>query len=232
MIYLHEVIDILGDGQAAYLDTVGERARHSAKAGISRLVGTWRVIGSTNRWPRVVNLWEMDGWEHWAATLERQFLPEKTDPALAPWWSKAAQWRSGGFDRILEPTAWSPSLAQLQTSRLRAWVCVHTLTRTKPGASQTYLDLVASEIRPHLADAGLSLLGAFTAPMRSDEVLTIWTAPDFRTLCRVYAGRHEERHTSAWQHRLQRLRRESETMWLVPSADCFFHPDHDHTGGQ
>ena len=103
MLYLHEIIDIVGTGQESYLQTVGERGRHSEREGISRLMGTWKVIGSTNRWPRVVNMWEMDGWGQWAETLERQFLPGKVDAALAPWWAKATEWRSGGFDRILEP---------------------------------------------------------------------------------------------------------------------------------
>jgi hypothetical protein len=87
MLYLHEIIDIVGTGQESYLQTVGERGRHSEREGISRLMGTWKVIGSTNRWPRVVNLWEMDGWGQWAETLERQFLPGKVDAALAPWWA-------------------------------------------------------------------------------------------------------------------------------------------------
>ena len=114
MLYLHEIIDIVGTGQEAYLDSVGERARHSGAAGISGLMGTWKVIGSTHRWPAVVNLWEMEGWEHWADTLERQFLPEKKDAHLAPWWAKATQWRSGGFDRILEPAPYSPTRQLLQ----------------------------------------------------------------------------------------------------------------------
>ena len=53
MLYLHEIIDIVGTGQEAYLDTVGERARHSEGEQISRLFGTWKVLGSTHRWPRV-----------------------------------------------------------------------------------------------------------------------------------------------------------------------------------
>ena len=77
-------------------------------------MGTWKVIGSTNRWPRVVNMWEMDGWDHWAESLERQFFPSKKDPALAPWWAKATEWRSGGFDRICEPTASGPTCAEMQ----------------------------------------------------------------------------------------------------------------------
>ena len=49
MLYLHEIIDIVGTGQESYLATVAERARHSTGEGMSRLAGTWKVIGSTNR---------------------------------------------------------------------------------------------------------------------------------------------------------------------------------------
>src|SRR5262245_40383026 len=108
MLYLHEIIDIVGTGQEKYMQTVIERDAYSQGENISRLAGCWKVIGSTNRWPRVVNLWEMDSWAHWAGSLERQFLPQKIDRELAPWWAKATEWRSGGFDRILEPAAYSP----------------------------------------------------------------------------------------------------------------------------
>jgi len=224
MLYLHEIIDIVGDGQQDYLDTVGERARHSEAQGISRLVGTWRVVGSTNRWPRVVNLWEMDGWAHWAETLERQFLPAKKDPALAPWWSKAAQWRSGGFDRILEPAAFSPTVAQLKQQGLRSWVCVHTITRTRAGMAARYVKAIEEEALPALQEEGLSLLGVYSVPMRSDEVVSIWSAGDFQRLCQLYATRQQSRALQHWHRRAQTLRQDSETMWIVPWEGCFFHP--------
>lgn len=224
MLYLHEVIDIIGDGQQSYLDTVGERARHSEREGISRLMGTWKVIGSTNRWPRVVNLWEMDGWEHWAGTLERQFLPEKKDPHLAPWWSKATQWRSGGFDRILEPTSFSPTRDQLRASGFKAWVCVHTIIRLSPGKCEEYLSAVGELLVPLLRAHGFTLMGAYAAPMRSDEALVLWAAPDFRALTKWFATRRNDPATREWTARVGPLREEFETMWLVPSTDCFFHP--------
>lgn len=224
MLYLHEIIDIIGDGQQAYLDSVGERAKHSETQGISRLVGTWRVVGSTNRWPRVINLWEMDGWSHWAETLERQFLPEKKDTALGPWWSKTAQWRSGGFDRILEPAGFCPTLAQLKEQGLCSWVCVHTLTRTRPGMAMRYLDAFKEEAVPLLQAKGLTLMGAYLVPMRSDEVLTVWAAPEFRKLCALYGERGHDRSLRHWHQRAQKLRQEAETLWMVPWEGCFFHP--------
>lgn len=225
MLYLHEIIDIIGTGQEPYLETIGERARHSGGEGISRLMGSWKVIGSTDRWPRVVNLWEMDGWDHWAETLERQFLPEKKDAELAPWWAKATEWRSGGFDRILEPTSYSPSRAALEGTGLRAWVCAHTLVRTRTGKREAYLAAVGDSLKPLLESRGLTLLGAYSAAMRSDEALVLWAAPDFRSLCRLYGGRDSDPELRHWGRRAASLRERSKTMWLVPSRHCFFHPD-------
>jgi hypothetical protein len=224
MLYLHEVIDIIGTGQGAYMKTVVERARHSQAEGISRLVGCWKVIGSTNRWPRVINLWEMDGWGHWAQTLERQFLPERKDPALAPWWTQAAQWRTGGFDRILEPASYSPTRAQLQQSGLRAWVCIQTIARTAPGRSAEYLERVGTQVLPALAAQGIALLGAYKAPMRSDEVVVIWAAADFAKACELFEGRDRVPELRSWSEVEADLQVRSETMWLVPDEECFFHP--------
>ena len=226
MLYLHEIIDIIGTGQEAYLDTVGERAVHSERAGISRLVGTWKVIGSTNRWPRVVNLWEMDGWQHWAETLERQHFPEKKDPALAPWWAQATQWRSGGFDRILEPSVFSPTRDQLRDRPLTAWVCVHTIVRSFPGKAGEYLTAVGDRLRPLLEARGLTLMGAYTVPMCSDEVLVLWAAPDFRALCALYDDRRSDAGLREWTGFVAPLRQQFDAMWLVPSTHCFFHPHH------
>ncbi len=224
MLYLHEMIDIVGEGSPAYMDTAVERSRHSESQGISRLFGVWRVIGSTNRWPRVVNLWEMDSWEHWAATLERQFLPDKQDAALAPWWKQALQWRSGGFDRILEPAPYSPSRDALRASGLKSWVTEQTILRTQPGMRADFLLAVEKHLLPILSKEKLSLLGAHSAPMRSDEVVLLWCASDFAALCASAAGRGTDRAWQDWQQLLAMTCLESETMWLVPSAKCFFHP--------
>jgi hypothetical protein len=226
MLYLHEIIDIIGTGQEAYLDTVGERAVHSEREGLSRLVGTWKVIGSTHRWPRVVNLWEMDGWQQWAETLERQHFPEKKDAALAPWWAKATQWRRGGFDRILEPSAYSPTRDELRARRLKAWVCVHTVVRLFPGKVSEYLTAVDTILRPLLESRGLTLMGAYAVPMRSDEVLVLWAAPDFRHLCAVYETRSGDAGMREWGAFVAPFRQQFDTMWLVPSTHCFFHPHH------
>src|SRR5437870_4741599 len=90
-LYLHETIHIVGTGSEAYKRHTGTR-RPSGPAG--RLVGTWQQSGSTGEWPRVVNLWEMDGWSGWGQLLEHQYGGEGQPAALAQWWSEAARLRS------------------------------------------------------------------------------------------------------------------------------------------
>jgi hypothetical protein len=224
MLYLHEIIDIVGTGQEPYMQTVTERARHSEGQGISRLMGCWKVIGSTNRWPQVVNLWEMDGWSHWARALERQFVPEKKDPALGPWWAKATEWRSGGFDRILEPAPYAPTLRELEAAKLRAWVFVHTIARARPGRGEQYLQAVGKLLRPVFEKSALSLFGAYRVPMRRDEVVLIWASADFAQACRIFESRNQGADLQQWNEAENDLLSESETMWLVPAEACFFHP--------
>lgn len=223
MLYLHETIDILGAGQDAYVQSVLERAAHSEAAGISRLVGVFKVIGSTHRWPRVVNLWEMDGWGHWAATLERQFLPERTDPALAPWWARTAQWRSGGFDRILEPASFSPTRSQLESEQRRGWVCSQTTTRLRPGSATAYFESVRTSAEI-LARQGVRLVGAWSVPMRSHEVVEVWLAPTFAELCDWYERRTHDADWQACSTVQSEWVREAETLWMVPAAGCVLAP--------
>jgi len=224
MLYLHEIIDIVGTGQEAYLSTVIERATHSGQEGISRLVGTWKVIGSTNRWPRVVNLWEMEGWSHWADSLERQHFPEKKDVSLAPWWAQATTWRSGGFDRILEPTSYSPTLAALRQRELRAWVCVHSIVRAARGQRRALLRAIGERLRPLLESENVVLMGAYSVPMLNDEAVLLWAAPDFSHLCSLYERRRTHPGWQQWIKDCAPLWQDYETMWLVPSPGCFFHP--------
>ena len=85
--------------------------RPSGPAG--RLVGTWQQSGSTGDWPRVVNLWEMDGWDGWADILEYQYAPRSGQPpALRKWWTEAWAADNGGakgfVDLLVQRFAASP----------------------------------------------------------------------------------------------------------------------------
>src|SRR5262249_38212243 len=95
-IYLHEIIDIVGAGSEPYKRHTGEGWSGRWRQRSSELVGLWQQSGSTGDWPRVINLWEMEGYDHWAEILERQYSGEGQPPALRRWWTRALAWRSGG----------------------------------------------------------------------------------------------------------------------------------------
>ncbi len=96
--------------------------------------GVWGTVGSTGRWPEVVNLWELDGWDGLAANFEHELAaPSLQDPSLAEWWAVAAELRRGGFDRIVVPEPWSPTIEELTAAGVKGAVYAHELVTVPVG---------------------------------------------------------------------------------------------------
>src|SRR6185436_3273277 len=160
-LYLHELIDIVGTGSEAYKAHTGKLGTNRSDDG-APLVGTWQHSGSTGSWPIVVNLWEMRGWDHWAEILDRQYTKTSgQEPKLKRWWVEATKYRSGGFDRILEPAPFSPTRQELITRGVKGRVVLMEIASVKPGRADRYLDAVASRWRPIAMQRGLTLIGAY-----------------------------------------------------------------------
>ena len=63
-VYIHEFIDIRGHNRAKYQHHMTANWVPVALAERNqRCYGVWSTIGSTGRWPEVVNMWEFDGWD-------------------------------------------------------------------------------------------------------------------------------------------------------------------------
>jgi hypothetical protein len=174
-LYLHELIDIVGEGAMRYMEhTVGFNAKGAADRGLE-LVGTWYTMGSTGRWPQVVNLWEsVDGWSGWRRLMEATNLRRTQNQELVEWWQEALKTRTGGFDRLCGAAPGCPSLAELRTSGVTGSVFVHELSEVRPGAALDYLAAVRESRLPLLADYGHELVGLYEVLMTDVEVLTIW----------------------------------------------------------
>jgi hypothetical protein len=93
-LYLHEVIDIVGENAVPYMEkSVLGFDTATADRGL-RLYGTWYVMGSTGRWPQVVNLWEMTrGWDDWERLCRSTNLRREANESLSAWWHEAYQRR-------------------------------------------------------------------------------------------------------------------------------------------
>jgi hypothetical protein len=209
-LYLHEYVDIVGEHAMRYME---HTARFDTAAAAGRgieLVGTWYTMGSTGRWPQVVNLWECaDGWTGWHRLMESTNLRRTQNPALTTWWREAAQSRTGGFDRLLGAAPGCPSLAELRAGGVTGSVFVHELTEVRPGAGLDYLAATREERQPVLADYGHQLVGLYEVLMTDVEVLTIWATDPAGYEALGRAGDGDDSRIARWRSRA----REFTTRW-------------------
>jgi len=173
-LFLHEVIDIVGRGGRAYMEhTVAFDAGAAAGGGLA-LLGTWEVVGTTGRWPQVVNVWELDGWDGWARLGHRTNVDKAANAVLAAWWDEAYARRTGGFDRVLRGVPGCPSRASLAADAVSGSWFVHELSEVRPGAGPDYLAATLAERVPAMAERGIALVGLYDSVFVDTEVCTIW----------------------------------------------------------
>lgn len=200
-LFLHEVIDVVGRGAAPYMaHVVGFDPGSVADRGLA-LAGTWEVVGTTGRWPQVVNLWEIvDGWQGWERLTHRTNVAKSSNAELAEWWDAAHKSRTGGLDRLLVSGRGGPD-PMAMSAVAPGEVAVHEITEVRPGAGPAYLEALVAHWAPVAASHGVRLVGAFEVLMTDTEVVTFWTASlsDHTRLLR--AGVEGDAAISAWAAR-------------------------------
>ena len=146
--------------------------------------GVWATVGSTGRWPEVVNMWELDGWDGLVDNFEPRVRrrPRAQDPSLAEWWAVAASLRRGGVDRIVVPEPWTRPIEALIADGVRGEVYCHELVPVPPGAAPDFLAAFREVAVPAHEAFDLDLVGAFRVAMVNDsEAIVIWAVPDWAT---------------------------------------------------
>ena len=125
------------------------------------------MLGSTGRWPTVVNIWEHDGWDGLAQSFGVEAVGKGAqDPTLEAWWAKAAELRSGGLDRILEPAPWTRTITELCADGVTGETYAHEQVFVQPGRAWDYLELVRQEGMAVHERFGWELAGAWVTSMR------------------------------------------------------------------
>jgi hypothetical protein len=221
-LYLHETIHIIGTGSEAYKRHTGER---TPQGPAGALVGTWQQSGSTGDWPRIVNLWEMDGWAGWGQILEYQYAGTGQPAGLSKWWSEAAKHRSGGFDRILEPAPYCPTREELIRRKVRGRACIQEIATVVPGAADAYLEAVEAHWLPVAESRGLTLVGAWRTAMRDTEAILLWSLPTLADYVRHLSDFARAQETREWSTRARLWRTDYRETLLVPSLWCVLHPE-------
>jgi hypothetical protein len=181
---MHEYVTIAGAQRANYFEHMTRGWRQGAAERRQKTFGIWGTLGSTGHWPQVVNLWQYEGWEHLAQTFDHETGGDAMqDPFLKKWWLEAQPMRSAGYDRLLVPTDYSPSIEDTIARGIVGYrVFRHEIVRTLPGQARTYLKRLEQEWLPKAQGLGLELVGAYRTALRDDsEVLLIWAIRDWAT---------------------------------------------------
>ena len=187
-VYIHEFIDVIGHNRARYMHHMTANWCPVARQERNQLcLGVWGTVGSTGRWPEVVNMWELDGWDGLVANFAHELgHPSQQDPSLAEWWAAAAGLRRGGVDRIVVPEPWTRSVDALIADGVRGELYAHELVTVTAGAAPAFLAAVHDQARPAHAELGVEVVGAYRVAMVNDsECIVIWALPDWDTWARV-----------------------------------------------
>ena len=187
-VYIHEFIDIIGHDRARYMHHMTANWSPIAQEERNQLCyGVWGVVGSTGPWPAVVNMWEEDGWEGLSASFGHELShAELQDPKLARWWATAAEMRSGGFDRILVPAPWSPTITELCAQGAGGVAYAHDQVTVPPGSARRLPGAGPGGGRLLLRarSAGLSSVRGRPRCGHDDEAFLIWSIPELGAMGR------------------------------------------------
>jgi len=201
-VYTHELIDIRGVHRPHYMhhmtanwSPIAQDERHQL------CYGVWGTVGTTHRWPQVVNLWEEDGFDGLAKGLGHELgRPNLQDEKLEKWWTEAANYRKGGFDRVLVPAPWTRTIEQLCADGVQGQTYAHETTRLDPGGADAYLQAVADVAVPALERFGWELVGAFKTSMHADdECIVIWAIETWQHWAEVEKAVYADPDLRAWR---------------------------------
>jgi hypothetical protein len=202
-VYIHELIEIRGHARAKYMHHMTANWCPIGRAERGQLCfGVWGTVGSTGRWPEVVNLWEEPGWDGLARNLARETAgPGMQDPSLAAWWAEAAKYRRGGFDRLLAPAPWTPAIEELCRDGVRAGVfCAQEIVQVAPGRAPELLELVREVGIQVYAGFGLDCLGAFRTALRNDsECVMLWRVARAEDWAAFERAQHGDSSIARWR---------------------------------
>jgi hypothetical protein len=208
-VYLHEYIDIILNQRGNYFEHMTTGWSHAQAERRQRTFGIWGTVGSTGRWPEVINMWEFDSIHDFAADLRFETGGSNMqDPTMHEWWNRAQTMRSGGYDRILYPTDYSLDLAGIWHRKLIGHeLHYHQRIALNPGQADLYLEMLGEDWKQTAeAQYGIYLIGAYKTALRNDsEAILLWSIPTWTQWADMEEGWRSSSEARAWVHRTRGL---------------------------
>ncbi len=234
-LYLHEVIDIVGQGQYDYMAHAGKEPTNEMPDMLT-LQGTFFVCAvGGGRWPQVVNIWDVGdaGWQGWAANVDRLNL-KRRNAFYGEWWDEASKWRTGGFDRLCGAAPGSPTTADLAAAGTTGTLFVHQLLQLRPGTPLEYLAAVVDEQVPAWAPYDHEPTGIYEVLGNQHEVVVVW-ATSISGQTRLRAARDAalglgdeaegDARLVAWERTAARYVTGGDTHLMTPQPGTVYGPD-------
>jgi hypothetical protein len=198
--YLHEIIHTVPGRSDQYVnDIIDLRVYSGAPPERQPGLGFWKTAGLAGPYPKVINLWYHPNVEEMAAAFTRQFgEAEQRDTYLENWWVNALRSRRGGFDRILVPVAYAPSISELRGRDDWGTAFLQEIISLPRAERDRFLDRQGEEFVPVAAAHGARLIGAYRLPMVDYEVLNLWAFADWPAFGAFQAARQTDPRLRAW----------------------------------
>jgi hypothetical protein len=222
-IYIHEFIDIVGNNRARYIHHMTANWGPIGRTERNMLcLGVWATVGSTERWPQAVNMWELDGWHGLAANFRHEFEnPRHQDPSLETWWNEAAGFRSGGYDRLVIPAPYTPTVEEAIAQGIKGQVYYHEVVQLRPAGARDYLSRLHQEWLPIASRIGLHLVGAYrTAMVNGSEAIVLWAMDDWEAWAGVEIAYEEDAEVARWRQASAGLVVDWRGKLLAPAPLC------------
>ena len=196
-VYYHETIDPVRqpEKQFEYLAQMEKViGRINGSGSPMRNIAKWVTIWATGQWPEVVGFWEMADWQWFADYFNANRLFRDIPQDFY-------QYRTGGFDRVLIPASYCPTLDEVVERGLRAPVVLQEIVHVAPGRSDAYLGALGDAGQAIAAkDRGVRLFGAYLVALRNrTEVLNLWAFDDFDAYIRTEQDPSADPELARWR---------------------------------
>jgi len=216
-VYLHEYIRTVPGREEPYLASVLSLHHEPSRAGLGHpAFAQFRSMPTSGPWPAGINIWE-NTWAGQTADLVGQFLDAKRDVAMEEWWNRNLHLRRGGYDRLLIPADYAPTLADVEARGIHGEVFVQEILWLPFGEPRRFLDKLGEELVPALDRLGLDLLGAYRVAMRPRQVLTLVGAREWSGLADYATATRTDPALAAWSAYKAEVTEQAEEMVLLPA---------------
>ena len=221
-IYFHETLDPVPQPGAhtRYLSQLGEIVHRQGNAEGSaggELIAMWVPIFLTGRWPQMVSLWQAPGsWDGFASHFDNN--DELFHRPLERWYGE----RSGGFDRILVGTDYTPTRQAMLAQQRQAPVVLQQTVRLPAGGATGYLSQLGDASARIGRDHEFGLLGAYEVAFRNGtEAMVLWAFPNVRLLAQAEARPTDFPHWADWVRQSREHEQEHVGVVLRPTSWSF-----------